>query len=103
MQHKLATWAETDPNRRFDRLVRLIADRDWLAEAARIVLASSGARTPGIDGIDKRRLQARLDHHLSRDSLLGQRNGHAFNMRSRLRSSTALWMAWSSAAMSVKV
>jgi retron-type reverse transcriptase len=72
MQHKLATWAETDPNRRFDRLVRLIADRDWLAEAARIVLASSGARTPGIDGIDKRRLQARLDHHLAdlRTSLL---------------------------------
>jgi retron-type reverse transcriptase len=49
MQHKLATWAESDPNRRFDRLLRLIANREWLAEAARIVLASSGARTPGID------------------------------------------------------
>jgi hypothetical protein len=24
MQHKLATWAESDPNRRFDRLFRLI-------------------------------------------------------------------------------
>jgi len=42
MQHKLATWAEAGPNRRFDRLLRLIADREWLAEAARIVLASSG-------------------------------------------------------------
>ncbi len=72
MQHKLATWAESDSNRRFDRLVRLIADREWLAEAARIVLASSGARTPGIDGMDKRRMQAGLDHHLAdlRTSLL---------------------------------
>jgi len=60
MQHKLAAWAESDPNRRFDRLLRLIADRKWLAEAARIVLASSGARTPGIDGMDKRRLQDNL-------------------------------------------
>ena len=51
MQHKLATWAESDPNRRFDRLLRLIADREWLAE----VLASSGARTPGIDGMDLHR------------------------------------------------
>lgn len=72
MQHKLATWAEADPNRRFDRLLRLIADRAWLAEAARIVLASSGARTPGNDGMDKQRMQAGLDHHLAdlRTSLL---------------------------------
>src|SRR6516162_9582587 len=74
MQHKLATWAESDPNRRFDRLLRLIANREWLAEAARIVLASSGARTPGIDRIDKQRLQVRLDQHLDdlRKSLLGE-------------------------------
>ena len=66
MQHKLATWAEADPTRRFDRLLRLITNRTWLAEAARIVLASRGARTPGIDGIDKRRLQGGLDDHLGR-------------------------------------
>ncbi len=65
MQHKLATWAESDPNRRFDRLLRLIANRAWLAEAARITLASSGARTPGIDGIDKQRMQPRLEQHLA--------------------------------------
>lgn len=64
-RHKLATWVESDPNRRFDRLPRLIADREWLAEAARIVLASSGARTPGIDGMDKRRMRAGPDHHLA--------------------------------------
>jgi group II intron reverse transcriptase/maturase len=60
MQHKLATWAQSDPTRRFDRLLRLIADQAWLAEAARIVLASSGAHTPGIDGMDKQRMQAGL-------------------------------------------
>jgi RNA-directed DNA polymerase len=65
MQHKLATWAEDDPNRRFDRLLRLTADRAWLVEAARIVLASSGANTPGIDGMDKQRMQARLAEHLA--------------------------------------
>ena len=64
MQHKLATWAEHDQTRRFDRLLRLITNRTWLAEAARIVLASRGARTPGIDGIDKQRLQGNLDKHL---------------------------------------
>ena len=66
MQHKLATWAESDRTRRFDRLLRLIADRAWLAEAARIVLASSGANTPGIDGIDKQRMQAGLAIELER-------------------------------------
>jgi RNA-directed DNA polymerase len=65
MQHKLATWAEDDPNRRFDRLLRLIADRAWLAEAARIALASSGANTPGIDGLDKQRMQAGLAKYLA--------------------------------------
>ncbi|NDW07912.1 group II intron reverse transcriptase/maturase [Jiella pacifica] len=64
MQHKLAMWAESDRTRRFDRLLRLVADREWLAEAARIVLASSGARTPGIDGMDKRRMQIGLDQRL---------------------------------------
>ena len=66
MQHKLATWASADQTRRFDRLLRLITDRNWLAEAARIVLASSGASTPGLDGMDKQRLAAHLEHHLER-------------------------------------
>ncbi len=29
-----------------------------------MVFASSGARTPGIDGMDKQRLQVKLDQHL---------------------------------------
>ncbi|MCP4165497.1 MAG: group II intron reverse transcriptase/maturase, partial [Chloroflexi bacterium] len=64
MQHKLATWAECDQTRRLDRLLRLVANREWLAEAARIVLSSRGARTPGIDGMDKQRLQDSLENHL---------------------------------------
>jgi len=64
MQHKLATWAASDPARQFTRLLRLIVNRDWLAEAARIVLASSGASTPGIDGIDKHKMQRGLEDKL---------------------------------------
>lgn len=74
MQHKLATWATADPSRRFNRLLRLIVNRDWLAEAARIVLASRGAATPGIDGIDKHGMQFDLDNrldHLRMDLLQG--------------------------------
>ena len=72
MQSKLATWPTENKERRFDRLLRLIADRDWLSEAARITLASSGARTPGVDGIDRRMLEANLQHELAtiREALL---------------------------------
>ena len=65
MQNKLATWSLADNERKFDRLLRMIANRSWLQEAARRTLASSGAKTPGIDGIDKqamgRDLQIQLD------------------------------------------
>ena len=60
MQRKLATWTASDPTRRVDRLMRLIAQPDWLAEAARITLSSKGANTPGIDGEIKLTVQARL-------------------------------------------
>ena len=53
MQSKLATWSTENKERKFDRLLRLITDRNWLAEAARMTLASSGARTAGVDGVDK--------------------------------------------------
>jgi len=33
MQRKLATWAATDPSRRIERLLRLITQPEWLAEA----------------------------------------------------------------------
>jgi hypothetical protein len=30
MQNKIATWAEADDQRRFDRLLRLMTNRSWL-------------------------------------------------------------------------
>ena len=66
MQCKLATWSSANAGRKFDRLLRVIADRSWLLEAARITLASQGARTPGIDGVDKRAMEANLAEELAR-------------------------------------
>ncbi|ASJ74596.1 Group II intron-encoded protein LtrA [Granulosicoccus antarcticus IMCC3135] len=56
LQRKLATWTATDSTRRVDRLLRLIAEHDWLTEAARITLSSSGSKTPGVDGMTKQHL-----------------------------------------------
>ncbi|SOE91769.1 hypothetical protein SAMN05414139_08526 [Burkholderia sp. D7] len=72
MQSKLATWSTEDKERKFDRLLRLIADKAWLSEAARITLSSSGARTPGVDGVDKRMMEMHLHDELAtiRDELL---------------------------------
>lgn len=64
MQSKLATWAKEDGKRRFDRLLRLIANRSWLQEAARVALSSKGAHTPGIDGVDKRAMEDALQDQL---------------------------------------
>lgn len=72
MQSKLATWAAADPDKRIDRLLRLIAQPEWLAEASRITLSAKGANTPGIDGVDKRMLLPRLSDLLGelREELL---------------------------------
>lgn len=64
MQHKLATWAAEDQTRRFDRLFRLITHPVWLEEAARITLASPGARTPGLDGMRGADLLSQLSDKL---------------------------------------
>ena len=66
MQRKLATWSDADDERKFDRLVRLIAHPVWLAEAARVTLASSGAKSSGIDGMDKSKLEPVLAQELER-------------------------------------
>ena len=65
-------WSTENKGRKFDRLLRLIADRSWLAEAARITLASSGAKTPGVDGINKSMMERNLHHELAtmREELL---------------------------------
>ncbi len=78
MQRKLATWSTADSDRKFDRLVRLIAHPVWLAEAARVTLASSGAKSPGIDGMDKPKLEAVLAQelaHIRAELLAGEYRG----------------------------
>ena len=65
MQSKLATWSTENKERKFDRLLRLVADRAWLSEAARITLASSGAKTPGVDGVDKVQMEENLHAELA--------------------------------------
>ena len=65
MQSKLATWSTENKERKFNRLLRLIADRTWLSEAARITLASSGAKTPGVDGINKGQMEENLHAELT--------------------------------------
>ena len=64
MQNKLATWSLADKERKFDRLLRMIANRSWLQEAARVTLASRGARTASIDGIDKQAMERDLQYQL---------------------------------------
>jgi group II intron reverse transcriptase/maturase len=64
MQSKLARWSTENKERKFDRLLRLVANMDWLAEAARIALTSSGARTPGVDGVDKLAMEGNLHQEL---------------------------------------
>lgn len=66
MQRKLAMWSTEHRERKFDRLLRLIADRSWLDEAARITLSSKGARTPGVDGIDRTLFEGNLAQELTR-------------------------------------
>ncbi|OGT57598.1 MAG: hypothetical protein A3F43_06575 [Gammaproteobacteria bacterium RIFCSPHIGHO2_12_FULL_42_10] len=64
IQNKLATWSSEDKTRRFNRVLRLIANRIWLQEAARITLASSGANTPGVDNMNKEKFIQNLPEHL---------------------------------------
>jgi retron-type reverse transcriptase len=64
MQSKLARCSTEDKERTFDRLLRLIVNTSWLAEAARITLTSSGAKTAGVDGIVGSAMGENLQDHL---------------------------------------
>jgi RNA-directed DNA polymerase len=66
MQNKLETWSSADKERKFERLLRIMADRSWLQEAARVTLASSGAKSPGIDGISKETMEIELPFQLEK-------------------------------------
>ena len=64
MQRKLAVWSTENRERKFDRLLRLIANREWLLEAAKKALASAGAKTAGVDHVTRERLTPVLDHEV---------------------------------------
>jgi len=57
-QRSLAMKAMHQPAHRFDHLYRLLCQRQWIATALRGVLANTGARTPGIDGLTKSHLSS---------------------------------------------
>src|SRR2546421_771252 len=57
-QRSLATKAMHQPAHRFDHLYRLLYQREWIATALKGVLANTGARTPGIDGLTKNHLSS---------------------------------------------
>lgn len=74
MQSKLATWTTEDPDRKIDRLLRLITHPVWLEEAARITLSSSGSKSPGVDGMTRYDLKPQLEtvlQELRQDLLSG--------------------------------
>jgi retron-type reverse transcriptase len=52
-QHSFARKAEAQPEHRFGDLYHLICRTDWLESALKHVLSNKGARTAGVDGIDK--------------------------------------------------
>ncbi len=64
MQRKLAVWSTEDRERRFDRLLRVIANTEWLMEAAKKTLASPGAKTAGIDRVTRDRLVPLLEREV---------------------------------------
>lgn len=64
MQRKLAVWSTEDRERRFDRLLRVIANTEWLMEAAKKTLASSGAKTAGIDRVTRDGLVPHLEREV---------------------------------------
>ena len=64
MQRKLAVWSTEQPERKFDPLLRLIANREWLSEAAHKALSSAGAKTAGVDRVTRERLTPTLEHEI---------------------------------------
>jgi len=58
MQQALARKALSQPNNRFQDLYGLVRNEVWLRTALESVLGNKGARTPGIDGITKEKLES---------------------------------------------
>src|SRR4051812_22591040 len=52
VQKNLAAKAQYQPTHRFDDLYRFVRDANWLDSAHNAILHNSGAKTPGIDGVN---------------------------------------------------
>ena len=59
MQRKLYRWSYADPERAFADLFNLICDRRMLEEAWQRLARNQGSRTPGTDGITRRKVEER--------------------------------------------
>jgi RNA-directed DNA polymerase len=57
-QRSLATKAQYQPAHQFDHLYRIICQQEWFKAALTGVLANTGARTAGVDGVTKEDLLA---------------------------------------------
>jgi group II intron reverse transcriptase/maturase len=60
----LAKWSTEDKSRKFDRLLRLIASKEWLLEAATRTLKSPGSKTAGVDDISKTEFAEKINVHV---------------------------------------
>ena len=61
MQMKLYQWSVSDEAKVFSDLFNLVCDRRTLEEAWRKLSRNRGSRTPGTDGITRRRIEERKD------------------------------------------
>lgn len=59
MQRKLYRWSHAEPNKVFHDLFNLVCDRRTLALAWQWLCRNSGSRTPGTDGLNRRKIEER--------------------------------------------
>lgn len=59
MQGKLYRWSRNDPKRVFSDLFNLVCDRRNLLQAWQQLSRNQGSRTPGVDGVTRRKIEER--------------------------------------------
>src|SRR6516165_707704 len=59
MQRKLYRWSRNDPKRVFSDLFNLVCDRRNLFHAWQQLSRNQGSRTPGVDGVTRRKIEER--------------------------------------------
>jgi RNA-directed DNA polymerase len=59
MQRKLYGWSRDNPERVFSDLFNLVCDRRNLLQAWQQLSRNQGSRTPGIDGVSRRKIEER--------------------------------------------